>query len=106
MNENRDPVYGQIKEPLGFQNFETFVHHRRRVDCDSMSHAPRWMVEGHGWCHGLEHGWRIAAKRPAGRSENHLPDFLPLAGPQALVDGVVFAVYRKYVDLVAFRRGR
>src|SRR6185436_7724427 len=48
---------------------------------------------------------RIAAKRPAGRSENHLPDFLPLAGPQALVDGVVFAVYRKYFDLVAFRRG-
>ena len=36
----------EIEKHLGFDDLETFVHHRRRIDRDFRAHGPGWVGQG------------------------------------------------------------
>src|SRR5581483_3917984 len=65
MNENVDLFRGQTKQACRLDYLETLIHHRCRIDCDLLSHAPVRMLERLLQRCLFDTGSRPGAERPA-----------------------------------------
>ena len=46
MDDDLDLVGAHAEEPVGFDDFETLVHHGGGIDSDAIAHAPIGVMEG------------------------------------------------------------
>src|ERR1043166_1139779 len=85
MDENVDLLRSESKQPMGFDNFETFVHEGRGVDGDLRAHVPGRMP--HRFGNGREFHFRLVlrAKRTTRGSENDSTYFFAPFTAQTLV---------------------
>src|SRR5277367_6364053 len=105
MDHHVNFVEAHAEEPLGFDDFEAFVHHGGGINGDALAHLPIWMRQGLFWCDLGKFGQRQFAKWTARRGEDQAADFGAFPAAQALVDGVVFAVDGQQRDPAAFYGG-
>lgn len=75
MNDDVDLIRAHVEEPVGFDDFETFVHHRGGVDGDAIAHAPVGMIEGLLDGDAGEFGERRFAEGATGSGEDEAADF-------------------------------
>src|SRR5580693_9613282 len=66
VNHDVNLVGAHAKEPARLDHLESFVHHRRGIIGDAVTHLPVWMRECLLWRHCLETGKRGLPKRSAG----------------------------------------
>ena len=102
MNHNFDLIEIHTEEPARLDDFKSLVHHRGRINRDSLAHLPIWMRERLLGTHVTHFRERRLAKRATRSCQNEALYFFALAGPQALVDGVVLAIYWEQGDVVFF----
>ena len=46
MNDNLNAFRFEIKKPAGLDNFQAFIHQRRRVNGNFLAHRPVWVMRG------------------------------------------------------------
>ena len=105
MDHDIDLVLAHAKEPARFDNFEAFVHHRGRINGDAVSHAPVGMRKRLFDPDVRQRGQRRLSKRTARRGQDQPPHFSACSATQALMHGVVFAIYGKKFAPGLFCRG-
>src|ERR1051325_6086119 len=95
MDENVDLLRSESKQPMSFDNFETFVHEGRGVDGNLRAHVPGRMR--HRFGNGREFHFRLVLRaiRSTRGSENDSPYFFAPYTPQTLVQRVVLRVNRQ-----------
>ena len=100
MDDHLDLLARGTEKPMRFDDFETLVHHRRRIDRDLAPHAPAWMGTGLIGRHADQLTHRRGAEGTA-RSSQQDPAYAALFGHarvasrQTLEDRVVLAVDRQ-----------
>src|SRR5271165_4721701 len=91
--------WGDVKEPAGFDNLQSFVEHGSRVDGDAAPHDPGRMLQGLFGGDVLELIKGCLAEGTTGGREPDGFHFIVSAYAHALVDGVMFAIDGKDGDL-------
>ncbi len=105
MNYYVDLVRAHAKEPARFNDFESFVHHRGRINGDAVSHAPVGMRKRLFDRDVRQRGQRRLSKRTARRGEDQPPHFPACSATQALMHGIVLAVHGQQFAPGFFCRG-
>ena len=101
-----DGVVADPEQLMGFDDLESLVHQRGRVDGDLRAHLPRRVRQGVVDGDLAQRLLMAAPERAAAGGQHHPPDrhrpqlrqgghlFFPENGPQALMDGAVLGVHR------------
>ena len=92
------------EKPLGLNDLETFVHHRRGIYGYLVAHRPVRVLEG---VTGLRPGnprLLPSAERPAGSRQVYLGQGVAVCPEQALEDCRMFRIHREYRHAVLFRK--
>ena len=92
MHQDGDVVPGDAEEPVGFDDFEGFVHQGCGVDGDFGAHLPGGMAEGLFGGYGVQLVQGGAAEGAAAGGDQEAADVVVLA-LEALPDGAGFAVH-------------
>src|SRR2546421_2759869 len=95
MDHDVDARVGDVEQEMRLDNFQTLVHHRRRVDGDLRPHFPARMSERLGDGHAVKRGEGTPQERTAGAGKDETANRFLLLAPQALPDGAVLTVDRK-----------
>ena len=92
VHDHVDLVGLEVEEPLGFDDFEAFVHHRGGVDRDLGAHVPVGVLEGLGGLGACDVRAVPGAERAAGGRQVHALHGVVAGAQQALEDGGVLGV--------------
>ena len=100
MHDHMDPLRLHVEEPLGLDDFETFVHHGCRVDGDLRPHVPVGVLQCEVLSGRLDPRPVPGAERAARSREMDARKRVPLRGLQALENGGMLGVHRKDLHAV------
>ena len=92
MNHDIDLFRRDIKQPTRFDDFQSFVHQRCRIDGDPLAHLPNGMFQsllGRNVSKLLD---RCFTKWPTRGGQDQAPDFILSPRPQALIHRAVFTI--------------
>ncbi len=92
VHQNVDLIRRQRKQIRGFNDFETLVHHRRRIDGDLLSHAPVRVFQGLRKRRLLDIGNGPGPERPARGGDDDAKQLFPIAGTQRLKQCVMLGI--------------
>src|SRR5690606_26581690 len=92
MHDDLDLVVADAKEPVRLDNFESFVHHGRRIDGDLSPHRPGWMLQRVGGPRSFHLVLASGAERTAGSREDRLGDSIARFTLKALPDSGMLTV--------------
>ena len=96
MDHHVNVVVVDAEQLVGLDHLETLVHEGRRVDCDLGAHGPRRMGQRLLDGHRCQIGAGPTSERPTrGGQDNAVHPLVDVVGPEALVNGAVFAVHRQ-----------
>src|SRR5213075_2343044 len=93
MYDHADLRGRQVEQSAGLDDLETLVHQRGRINGDAVAHFPCGMVQRLGNSDIGELGYRSIQERATGSSEPDAADLIHAAAAEALVDGIVLAIY-------------
>ena len=103
MDDHLDLVWVDVKQPLGFNDFQSLVHEGGAVDGDFGTHVPVGVLEGIGLGDVAQLFECAAPEGTARGRQNDLFDGVVKLPRNALVDGAVFRIHG--VDVHAFVAG-
>ena len=104
VDENVHLVLGHIKQPNGFDHFESLVDQRRAVNRNALAHAPVRMLQRLFGRNSLQLLTRIAKKRAAGAGDDQTVHRLFVIAVQGFMNGTVFTVHRQDVYTLFTRK--
>ena len=93
----------KVKQPLGFDEFQTLIHQGRRVDRDLIAHVPVGMLEGIGSTNGFQLCLGLAEERTAGGCQDDLADAVHAVSLQALENRRMLGIDRVNIDALLRR---
>jgi len=93
VNDHIDLVRLQLEQPTGFDDFQGFIHHRRRVDGDFPAHFPGGMSQRVFDRDGFQLLLGVLAKRSTAGRKDDAFQFLAAARLQRLKHRAVLAVH-------------
>src|SRR5664279_2090037 len=92
MHQHADLTGRHVEQAAGLDHFKAFVHQRRRVDGDALSHLPRRMVQRLLHRDMSELTLRSMQKRSARRGQPDTVHLAALPAPQTLMNSIVLAI--------------
>src|SRR4029077_9116140 len=84
----------EAEKPAGLDHLKSLIHQRGRIDGDTRSHLPGWMIQSLFRRHEGEFRGRRLPKRTARGCENELGHVLAAPGAETLMRAVVLAIHR------------
>ena len=101
MDINRYFLRWQIKKPTCFNYFQSFIHHRGRINGNFLTHAPVWVVQGIFYRNVRQLVSRQIKKRSTRGGQYYTFYIVFSMALQGLKNSAVLAVDRVKLDVIA-----
>ena len=102
MYDDIDLIHRKIEEPGGFQNFQSFIHHRGRIDRNFTAHIPGRMIHRIIQCYAFQLFTGKSPERSAGCRQKDLFKRTLRLSHQTLPDRGMLRIHRQKRNLLLF----